>query len=81
MIEPSSQEVNRRLVFLFKDDNSRESHRQYYLPTVEINNYNVMINGRNFFNQSMILKTYDNIRNIATGKGDDYTTGCFLGYP
>ena len=25
--------------------------------------------------------TYDNIRKIATGKGDDYTTGCFLDYP
>ena len=27
------------------------------------------------------LKTYDNIRKIATGKGDDCTTGCFLDYP
>ena len=26
-------------------------------------------------------KTYENIRRIATGKGDDYTTGCLLGYP
>ena len=26
------------------------------------------------------LKTYDNIRNIATGQGDDYTTGCLLDY-
>ena len=25
-------------------------------------------------------KTYENIRNIATGHGDDYTTGCLLGY-
>ena len=24
--------------------------------------------------------TYENIRNIATGKGDDYTTGCLLDY-
>ena len=26
------------------------------------------------------LRTYDNIRKIATGQGDDYTTGCFLDY-
>ena len=26
-------------------------------------------------------KTYENIRKIATGKGDDYTTGCLLDYP
>ena len=25
-------------------------------------------------------KTYENITKIATGKGDDYTTGCLLGY-
>ena len=26
-------------------------------------------------------RTYDNIRKIATGQGDDYTTGCLLSYP
>ena len=26
-------------------------------------------------------KTYENIRKSATGKGDDYTTGCLLDYP
>ena len=27
------------------------------------------------------LRTYDNIQIIATGQGDDYTTGCLLDYP
>ena len=42
-----------------------------------------MIDGRNFFNQPIKndLKTYDNIRKIATGQGDDYATGCLLDYP
>ena len=26
-------------------------------------------------------KTYENIKKIATNKGDDYTTGCLLDYP
>ena len=26
------------------------------------------------------MKKYDKIRKIATGKGDDYTTGCLLDY-
>ena len=41
-----------------------------------------MINGRNFFDQPVnsMSKTYENIRKIATGKGDDYTTGCLLHY-
>ena len=47
---------------------------------MEINDYNVIINERNFLNQPIKsdLKTYDNIRKIATGQGDDYTTGCLI---
>ena len=41
-----------------------------------------MVDGKNFFDQSINndFKTYENIRKIATGKGDDYTTGCLLDY-
>ena len=42
-----------------------------------------MVDGKNFFDQSINndFKTYENIRKIATDKGDDYTTGCLLNYP
>ena len=42
-----------------------------------------MIDGINFFDQPIkkYLKTYDNIRKIATSQGDDYTTCCLLDYP
>ena len=80
LIDPSFQRVNRIFVWSFEDDDSRESHKQYYLPALEIKDYNVMIDGRYFFDQPIKsdLKTYDNIRKIATGQGDDYTTGCLL---
>ena len=41
-----------------------------------------MNDGKNFFDQPIKseLKTYENIRKIATGQGDDYTTGCLLDY-
>ena len=41
-----------------------------------------MIDGKNFFDQPInsMTKTYENIRKIATGKGDDYTTGCLLDF-
>ena len=41
-----------------------------------------MIDGKNFFDQPINsdLKTYENIRRIATGQGDDYTSGCLLDY-
>ena len=42
-----------------------------------------MIDDRNFFDHPInsMNKTYENIRKIATGKGDVYTTGCLLNYP
>ena len=50
---------------------------------MKIKDYNVMIDGRNFFNQPVQndLKIYDDIRKIATGQGDDYRTGCSLYFP
>ena len=82
LVDPSFQGVNRLFVLPFKGDDGRESHK-YYLPSVEIKDDNAMIDGRNFIDQPFKndLKTYDNIRKIATGQGDDYTTGCLLDYP
>ena len=41
-----------------------------------------MFDGKIFFDQPVNsdLKTYENIGKVATGKGDDYTTGCLLDY-
>ena len=41
-----------------------------------------MINAENFFDQPIRNNkvTYENIRKIATGQGDDYATGCLLDY-
>ena len=46
-------------------------------------NYNIMIDGKNFFDQPINddTKINENIRKVATGKGDDYRTGCLLNYP
>ena len=69
LIEPSFPGVNSLFVFAFENDIQRTSHSGYYLPNVEIKNYNVMINGENFFDQ--LIKdnkvTYENIRKIAAG--------------
>ena len=83
LIEPSFQGVDRLFVLAFKNDDDRTSNDQYYPPTVEIKDYNIMTNGEHFFDQPIKNNkvTYDNIRKIATGQGDDYTTGCLLDYP
>ena len=82
LINPSFQAVNRFFVLSFENEDDRRSHSTYYLPKVEIKNYNVMIDGRNFFDQPInsMNKTYQNIRKDTTGKEDDYTTGCLLDY-
>ena len=83
MVEPSFQGVNRLFVLSFKNDTQRTSHSGYYLPNVEIKEYNIMIDGGNFFDQPIKNNkvTYENISKVATGQGDDYTTGCLLDYP
>ena len=82
LINPSFQGVNRPFVLSFEIENDRTLHSNYYLPKVETKDYNVMIDGRNFFDQPInsMTKTYENIIRIATGQGDDYTTGSLLDY-
>ena len=60
----------------------RDSYRKYFVPRVDITNYNVLIDGRNFYDQLIndSIRKYDEIRKIATGKGDNYATGCLLDY-
>ena len=82
LIEPSFQGVNRLFVLAFENDAQRISTTSYYIPNVEIKDYNVMIDGKNVFDQPVKNNkgTYENIRKIATGQGDDDTTGCLLDY-
>ena len=82
LIDPSFQGVNRLFVLTFEDDAQRTSNKKYYIPNGEIKDYNIVIDGKNFFDQPIKNNkiTYENIRKIATGKGDDYTTGCLLDY-
>ena len=83
LVEPSFQGINRLFVLALEGDTQRTSNSGYYLPNVEIKDYNIMINGENFFDQPIKNNkvTYQNIRKIATGQGHDYTTGCLLDYP
>ena len=82
LIDTSFQGINRLFVLAFEDDAQRTSNKRYYIPNVEIKDYNVMIDGKNFFDQPIKNNrvTYENIRKIAVGHGDDYATGCLLDY-
>ena len=88
LLDASFSGVNRLFVLSLDNTNNgnkkveRDSHRKYFLPRVDKTNYNVLIDGRNFYDQPIDdqIKKYDEIRKIATGKGDDYTAGCLLHY-
>ena len=81
LIESSFQVVNRLFLLAFENDAQITSNKRCYIPNVEIKDY-VMIDGKNLFDQPInsMTKTYENIRKISAGKGDDYTTGCLLDY-
>ena len=89
-IDPSCQGINRLLVLAYEGGDNRvtdDSHRRYFLPRVEIKNYNIEIDGRNFYGQPInnqetndLIKQYDELRKISTGQGDDYTTGYLLDF-
>ena len=83
LVELIFQGVNRLFVLSFENDAQRTSAKRYYLPTVEIKDYNALIKGENVFVQSIKNNkiTYENIRKIAAGQGDDYTAGYLLDYP
>ena len=57
-------------------------HKKYFLPRKKINNYNIEIDGKNFYDQPIndSVKQCDEIRKISTGQGGDYTTGCLLDF-
>ena len=57
--------------------NIEESRRRYYLPKAEIKDYNILIDGRNFYDQNVnsnILK-YNELLKMTTGRSEDYSTG------
>ena len=84
LIDPSWQGINRLFVLAYLNDNTStaKSYRKYFLPRIKIENYNIEIDGRNFYDQPIndSIKQYDEIRKISTGQGDDYTTGCLLDF-
>ena len=58
------------------------SFKKYSLPRVKIEKYNIVIDGRNFYDELInnSIKQYDEVRKVSTGQGDDYATGCLLDF-
>ena len=87
LLDSSCQGVKRLFVLAYNNTAgnnqvSVDSYKKYFLPKIKIDNYNIEIDGRNFYDQPIndSIKQYDEVRKISTGQGDDYTTGCLLNY-
>ena len=87
LLDSSYQGVKRLFVLAYdntayNDRVSIDSFKKYFLPRVKIENYNIKINGKIFYDEPVkdSIKQNDEIRKIPTGQGDDYTTGCFLDF-
>ena len=88
-LDPSFQGVNRLFVTAYNrlaaaNDNqfNKDSQQKYYLPRNDLNKYNFIIDGRNFYDNPIEsdIEKYRELKKAAIGKGEDYTTGFLLDY-
>ena len=87
LLDSSYQGVKQLFVLAYNNTEGNNqvaiySFKKNFPPRVKIENYNMEIDGRNFYNQPIndSIKQYDEIRKVSTGQGDDYTTGCLLDF-
>ena len=84
-LDPSFQGVNRLFVMTYNSANdqpTRNGQQKYYLPRNDLNKYNVIIDGRNFYDNPVEsdIEKYRELKKVMIGKGEDYTTGSLLDY-
>ena len=81
LIDPTFEKVNRLFVLSFENEDDRTSYHEYYVPNVEIKNYNALIDGNPFFELHVkyIEETYENILQTSDDNGY-YTRGDLLDY-
>ena len=80
LIDPTFTKANRLFVLSFENEGDRTSFSEYYLSSVEIKDFNVLIDGKSFFDTPIKNKeeAYEQI--IEMSKNNDYTTGNLLDY-
>ena len=80
LIDPTFTKVNRLFVLSFENENDRTSFSKYYVPNVQIKDFNVLIDGKSFFDMPIKNEeeTYEQI--IEMGRNNDYKTDNLLDY-
>ena len=49
LIDPTFKKVNRLFVLSFENEDDRTSYLKYYVPNVQIKDFNMLIDGKGFF--------------------------------
>ena len=83
MINPSFKNINRQFVLSFKnrdDDPARNSFNKYYMPPVEIKNFNALIDKKPFLRSTSKKKVEAYEELVEMYRNDLYTTGNLLDY-
>ena len=83
LIDPTFTSVNRLFVLSFPRNNntdSRCSFSNYYVPEVKVNDFNVLIDGKSFFDLSVKNDEEAYEKNIDMSNNSDYSTGNLLDY-
>ena len=84
-LDPSFRGVNRLFVMAYNRANgqpSRNGQQKYYLPRIDLEKYNAIIDGRNFYDNPIEsdIEKYRELKKVMIGKGEDYTTGPLLDF-
>ena len=84
-LDPSFEDVNRLFVMAYNRENgqpTRNGQQKYYLPRTDLEKYNVIIDGRNFYDNPIEsdIEKYRELKKVIIGKGEDYTTGSLLDF-
>ena len=80
LIDPTFIKVNRLFVLSFENEEDRTSFSKYYVPKVEIKDFNVLIDGKRFFDVPVKNKEEAYEKILSIGKNNDYATGNLLAY-
>ena len=81
LIDPTFRNINRMFVFSFKNgDPTGDFCDKYYMPLVEIKDFNALIDNKPFFDQPVKNKQEAYEKLIKVSRNDDYTTGNLLDY-
>ena len=80
MIDPTFTNVNRLFVLTFENEDDRTSFSKYYVPKVELKDFNVLVDGKPSFEIPVKNKEEAYEAVIEMSKNNDYTTGNLLDY-